>query len=504
MTASEAAKAASDAMAAYAQARAASAAAAAATTVADAEAALARAEEAQAAAEAELANARMYAGMVEAARQALSTLPDFYETVSVSMRTEAGNPTAAKVLSYLAAHASGGPWYSGPTQTWQDDPGLVRFAEPPTVRLAEGTTAEQRGLVLYSVAMVNRWLPYDQHVRIGSDAPALAAIEDIPDGQIFIGFYHGLAVPHEENRASGRSTADVDVETRWDAQQGRWEKRSMRAAHVLVDWDWVRWDPDRRSAVFHELLHALGLPGHVRNADHIDSNLRADDTGTSWLHTDEIPAIDGEALRILYTQLGAATEPEVLSLASLGQWDRQWTNLMAEFPATFFTIAGCALEAGPRPECTSGTSDYLAFGVRHRNGVSVPWTDGHVTFDALADSRTLQGQVTWEGGLLGFTPDSRSVAGNARIGVNLDTMDGRADFTELQFLPGQQAMRGFESVRWNTGRLGYTIEISGNYIRSTGGDDGTLSGIFFGPEHEGVAGSVERQDLTAAFGARRE
>lgn len=418
-------------------------------------------------------------------RQALATLTELYETVSVSMRTGAENPTAAEVLSYLAAHASGGPRHSGPTRTTET--GLVRFAEPPTVRLAEGTTAEQRGLVLYSVAVVNRWLPYDQHVRIGSDAPALAAIEDIPDGQIFIDF-----VPH-----GGRSTTQFDDETRW-------EKRSTRAGHVWVGWDGLRWDPDRRFVVFHELLHALGLLGHIRGIAHIDSIMRAEDISTSWPQTYEIPAIDGEALRILYTQLGAATEPEELSLASLGQWDRQWTHLMGEFPATFAVIAGCALDAGPSPVCTTGTSDYLAFGVRHRNGVSVPWTDGDPTFITLADTRTLQGQVTWEGGLLGFTPDLRSVAGNASIGVNLDTMDGRADFTGLQFLPGEQAMRGFESVRWNTGRLGYTIEISGNYIRSTGGDDGTLSGIFFGPDHEGIAGSVERQDLTAAFGARRE
>ena len=37
---------------------------------------------------------------------------------------------------------------------------------------------------------------------------------------------------------------------------------------------------------------------------------------------------------------------------------------------------------------------------------------------------------------------------------------------------------------------------------STGGDDGTLHGRFYG-SRQGVAGTVERADLTAAFGARR-
>ena len=39
---------------------------------------------------------------------------------------------------------------------------------------------------------------------------------------------------------------------------------------------------------------------------------------------------------------------------------------------------------------------------------------------------------------------------------------------------------------------------------SSGGDTGTVNGQFYGTGHEGVAGSVERDDLIAAFGAERQ
>ena len=45
--------------------------------------------------------------------------------------------------------------------------------------------------------------------------------------------------------------------------------------------------------------------------------------------------------------------------------------------------------------------------------------------------------------------------------------------------------------------------LTDNAFRETGGDDGLLTGIFTGANHEGAAGTLERDDLTAAFGAAR-
>ena len=56
---------------------------------------------------------------------------------------------------------------------------------------------------------------------------------------------------------------------------------------------------------------------------------------------------------------------------------------------------------------------------------------------------------------------------------------------------------------WGDGDLIYRIEVLGNTFREAGGDDGTLTGIFVGRGHEGAAGTLERDDLTGAFGAER-
>ena len=56
---------------------------------------------------------------------------------------------------------------------------------------------------------------------------------------------------------------------------------------------------------------------------------------------------------------------------------------------------------------------------------------------------------------------------------------------------------------WHDGDLRYDIEVRGNTFVQTGGDDGTVTGAFFGPEHEGMGGVQERDDLSAGFGGTR-
>ena len=106
--------------------------------------------------------------------------------------------------------------------------------------------------------------------------------------------------------------------------------------------------------------------------------------------------------------------------------------------------------------------------------------------------------------LLGFTPTARPVVGDAMISVNLGALTGRADFTDLEsWVAGSVPDDAGTGVTWGDGDLGYSIAVRGNTFRQTGGDDGTLTGIFNGANHEGAAGTLERSDITAAFGASR-
>ena len=143
--------------------------------------------------------------------------------------------------------------------------------------------------------------------------------------------------------------------------------------------------------------------------------------------------------------------------------------------------------------------------MRHANGISSPWTTGEEPARALADNPRLSGTATWTGGLVGFTPELRSAGGNAELSVELVSMDGRAAFTELQ--------------SWATGSApgalgsGETVEHREPALHDHGrcelpaqhrGNAGTVNGQFYGTAPEGVAGSLERDDFTAAFGARRD
>ena len=404
--------------------------------------------------------------------------PEPFDTIRASWgRSHDGEP-ASRVAEYLGVHASGGPWRSGPDYSFSREPGLERFASPPTVRLADGARERERAITAYAVALINRALPFDHHLNIGEDAPAgLAARaerDNVPDGQIIVEF---IQTRIQGGRPGAEAGAGLYYETEYDAQQGRWERKRLRAGSVEMDSEFFRGRPDHQavSVLVHEMLHTLGMAGHVDTPEFEDSNMY-----DAWFRLDgSLPAIDAAGLQALYTRLGEVTEPEDLSISSLGAWSRETIHL-------------------------SGELDDVAFGVRHSNGVSMPWTSGIEPSRALEDNSSLSGTATWNGGLLGFTPALEAVGGNAELSVDLGTLDGRADFTELQsWAAGTTPGALGTGSQWNTGSLGYTIAVAANYLRSTGGDDGTVNGQFYGAGHEGVAGSVERDDLTAAFGAVR-
>ena len=51
----------------------------------------------------------------------------------------------------------------------------------------------------------------------------------------------------------------------------------------------------------------------------------------------------------------------------------------------------------------------------------------------IEDNPALTGNVTWEGYLLGFTPDKEPVSGNTSINIDIAVLAGRVDFTDLTY-----------------------------------------------------------------------
>ena len=371
----------------------------------------------------------------------------------------ADGAAAEEVAAYLREEAA--DFFEG---------GVTAFPGNPVVGVSREASERQQRLVRRTVAVLNSALPYDRRLLIGEALAPLKRLDAVPDGQIYVAFgpldRFEDAPPHTATEAIGAGGADI------------YSDGTIRAGFAIVD-DTYDGPVSHTFILLHELAHALGF-GHVSAATYPESILNPEATGDDR-HHDDYAIIDRAAL-LAATRLSPGASPGEITADSLGPWDETSFHLRAEM----------ALPSGA-----------LAFGVRAYNGFGASWAAGESPATLLADNPALAGSATWNGALLGLTDRQRVVAGVARISVNLAALDGRADFTQLESWTARMPGRPGSGTRWASGDLGYTIAIDGNSFFQTGGDDGTLSGIFVGAQHDGAAGTLERRDLSAAFGAMR-
>ena len=137
-----------------------------------------------------------------------------------------------------------------------------------------------------------------------------------------------------------------------------------------------------------------------------------------------------------------------------------------------------------------------AFGVASSIAGDRAWAYGPSPAVVLAENREIRGTARWEGMMIGITDEFDAIGAAADLSVDLSDLDGRLDFTQMRYLTDT-------SIVWGDGDLAYSIEVRGNTFIQSGGDRGIVTGAFFGEGHEGMGGSLERSDLTAAFGGIR-
>ena len=201
-------------------------------------------------------------------------------------------------------------------------------------------------------------------------------------------------------------------------------------------------------------------------------------------------------------------------------------------------------------------SDHVVFGVRNEWGTLTPWIHGGIpetslyandevrrTYDEYGYYTTDFSKVRWTGSLIGYTPDRQVVTGKAELGDfdfsgrnyqsgAWDPGKSRLTFSELQYRDTQ--------ATWGDGDLLYWVKLGrtfagGNPVNDSsfsypyrdfnctrhaagcyddalsvgpggthwGPDAGVVRGMLLGPKHEAMAGTLQRNDLTAAFGGRR-
>ena len=231
--------------------------------------------------------------------------------------------------------------------------------------------------------------------------------------------------------------------------------------------------------IAHELIHLLGR-GHV-DPNRFPATLMLSG-GSETLTPHVLHPLDREALLAVYRHLPPGTPPDGIA-AALGSWSDVSMH-----------IRGAIDVAGGE----------LAFGAALRNGLAQPWAAGPAPGSPLGDNAALSGGASWSGRLAGLTPGAESVAGAADLAVDLGSLSGALDFSGLEHWPAGAAPGPAGSgTTWRDGRLGYRIEVRGNSFIRTGGDEGEVTGAFFGPGHEGMGGVVLRADLSAGFGGKR-
>ena len=354
-----------------------------------------------------------------------------------------------------------------------DDPygfsgdGFKPFRVRPSLYLDPDLLApENAGILLAlfdSILILNDALPPEFQIKIGGTSATDIA-------------YYGEIVVNLESPASVRSTCGATAVACAQFNRGA-RYTSSSVLHLPDDFDTSELMFPRK-VIVHELLHALGIQGHVDSVEFPDSIM-----GTSGEYIPNIghiiSKIDREVLQIMY--MSQRTD-------LYNDWG-EWSD-------TSFHLVG------------QTDDEILNFGVALSNGLPQPWVRGTLPDMDLIDNRRLRGTATWSGNLLGFSGSS-PIAGDAELQVLLSTLAVPGSEHDLRFRDIFFLNR-FESSspdRWfDTRNIDYEVNISGNgfwNVSGEGYEPGHVTGVFLGPKHEHMGGTVKRTDMVGAFGGSR-
>ena len=367
---------------------------------------------------------------------------------------------AAELSAYLEADSTlpqTGEEDSMPSDTIIEVPPVRFRADPPTVYVAEGTPPALVDDTVRAVQAINAALPQDWQLAFSPD-PATPATFTDPEGKILVRFALQIEWPRGFVPPTGKDvglavpsyrpveTGDPDAPIRFEIVAGR----------VFVDHTQTK-GLERLGVIAHEIVHLLGR-NHV-DAKRFPRTIMVDG-GSKELTEHILHPLDREALLAAYGHLEPETLPGDIA-TELGDWSD-----------TSLHVRGAVdMEDGE-----------IAFGAALRNGLSQPWATGPAPHANLEDNAALSGTASWSGRLLGLTPDAEAVAGAAALSVDLTTLTGTADFTGLEQWAADTAPGALGTgATWHDGDLRYGIEVRGNTFVQTGGDDGTVTGAFFGP-----------------------
>ena len=147
-----------------------------------------------------------------------------------------------------------------------------------------------------------------------------------------------------------------------------------------------------------------------------------------------------------------------------------------------------------------GTAKRIArFGVILEDGEITPFAAGVKPLTDFADNSL--GTVRYDGTLVGLTASGeRPVAGHVTMAFDLSPADitGTFELSDLSTFERDGSLTEFLG-----GTLRQSIAVNDNSFTTTGGDPGTVTGVFAGEGHEAAAGTFQHSAFTGAFSAEQ-
>ena len=365
-------------------------------------------------------------------------------------------------------------------------PGVSTFAAPPTIELAAGTPPEYVGYASKVVQQLNAVLPHNVRLHL-SARPAPARSNTVPTGKIYVDFVDFDWPRRFPTEHLGTTTGDQHTAPKTSAHVWLNVQRIRQAAKDLGKFvPAVTFERAMLDILAHELLHALGLDGGHVNYDTFPLSIMNNSPIPTLFGTKGnwdgrlLYEIDREGLTAAYGRLSPGT-----SALELGEWSNSMLHIRGDI----------VIEAPGR---------VVQFGAVQRNGVTEPWVLGPIPATNLGEHTLMDEAVGWKGRLLGFTPLAEVVEGDALLEIDLSSLRGWLEFSDMESWPENvQPGAAGGGTQWGDGDLSYSIQVRGNTFIQTGGDEGVVTGVFMGQEHQAMGGSLERADLSGAFAGTR-
>ena len=302
------------------------------------------------------------------------------------------------------------------------------------------STYDEEDVIRRAVAIVNRSLPSNKRLAITYT------------DKTFAGTFIGSTVSYSAKQRIIPGTIHAEI---WPYVEGTglgWTDGSKGFAFVSES---VMASPEYAvQTMVHEILHALGLMGHPH---HTHTSVLSYQHHSTVIF-DNVPLID---VAVLYDMNG------------WGYWSGDIKTVM-------------------------DTADGVQFGVHALNfGTALmPWVDGG--FMPIPHADALRGTASWTGRLVGkTTAAARDVHGVAELGVDFgNRFDGWAKF---------HTIRNWDGTMWNRRGWSYDLYVNGHYFDSNDHDSiPDVIGAFYGGDAEVAAGTLQRPEIVAAFGATRD